>query len=175
MNKSKKIILAVILIAVLAMAIGYAALSNVTLTITGTASAKADDANFKVWFTGATPVTSGEGVTASATAEAIEATVTIKDLKVVGEEKYAILEITNASADIDATSVTVTTKAKSTDYIGINAVMCTADGTPVEGDNALAVGGKTYVKVSSKLLQTITSDKTTDIDGVVTAVPEELN
>lgn len=175
MNKSKKIILAVILIAVLAMAIGYAALSNVTLTITGTASAKADDANFKVWFTGATPVTSGEGVTASATAEAIEATVTIKDLKVVGEEKYAILEITNASADIDATSVTVTTKDKSTDYIGINAVMCTADGTPVEGDNALAVGGKTYVKVSAKLLQTITSDKTTDIDVVVTAVPEELN
>ena len=175
MNKSKKIILAVICVAVLLMAVGYAALANVELTIGGSASAVADDANFKVWFTGATPVTSGEGVTASAEAEAIEATVTIEDLKVVGEEKYAILEITNASEDIDATSVTVTTTEESTDFIEINAVMCTADGTPVEGDNALAVGGKTYVKVSAKLSQTITSDKDTTINVVVTAVPEELN
>lgn len=175
MNKSKKIILAVIFVAALLMAVGYAALNNVDLTIEGSASAVADDANFKVWFTGATPVTSGDGVTASATAEETEATVTIEDLKVVGEEKYAILEITNASADIDATSVTVTTKEASTEFIEINAVMCTANGTPVEGDNALAVGGTTYVKVSAKLLQTITSDKSTDINVVVTAVPEELN
>lgn len=176
MNKSKKIILAVIFVAVLLMAVGYAALANVELTIGGSASAVADDANFKVWFTGATPVTNGEGVTASAEAEKTTATVTIPGLKVVGEEKFAILEITNASADIDATSVKVTTEGKSDDYIKIAAIMCNAEGTPVENaENPLAVGGKTYVKVSAELIKTITSPKETTINVVVTAVPEELN
>ena len=175
MNKSKKIILAVILVAVLLMAVGYAALANITLTITGSATAIADDANFKVWFTGNVTKVNGEKVTATADAEAITATVNFAELKVVNEEQYVILEIENASEDIDAKSVTVTTKEASTEYIGIDAVMCTADGTPVEGDNAVAAQGTTYVKVSAKLLKTITSDVSTTVNVVVTAVPEELN
>ena len=175
MNKSKKMVLTVMLVAVLAMAVGYAALANVDLTIGGTASAIADDANFKVWFTGTVASTSGDGVDASAEAEAIEATVTIEDLKVVGEEKYAILEIKNASEDIDATKVTVTTTEASTQYIEIAAAMCDAQGATVTGDNPVAAGATTYVKVSAKLLKTITSNVDTTINVVVTAVPKELN
>lgn len=52
MNKRKKIILVVILLAVLLMGIGYAALANVTLTINGKATATVDQENFKVYFTG---------------------------------------------------------------------------------------------------------------------------
>lgn len=175
MNKSKKITLVVMLLAVVLMAVGYAALSNVELRITGTASAIADDANFKVWFTGTNTQTSSAKATASVTAEATEATVTISDLITVGAEEYVILEIENASADIDATSVTVTTKQQSTEFIEIDAVMLDENGDPVTGANPVAVGGKTYVKVSAKLLQTITSAKSTNITVVVTAVPEELN
>lgn len=175
MNKGKKVTFVVMLLAVVLMAVGYAALSNVELEIGGSASAIADDANFKVWFTGVNTKTSSAKATVAVTAQATEATVTIEDLITVGAEEYVILEIENASTDIDATSVTVTTNEESTEYIGINAVMCEADGTEVTGANPLAVSGKTYVKVSAKLLQTITSPKSTNINVIVTAVPEELN
>ena len=177
MNKSKKIIVAVMIVAMLLMAIGYAALSNVTLTIGGTAAAVADDNNFKVWFSGkSTP--SGEGASASVTENSRTATVTISDLMVVDEEKYVILEIENESTDIDATSVSVTASDNefgSTEFIEINAVMCDEDGVALDETPSLNVNQKTYVKVSAKLTQTITSAKSATITAEVVAVPEELN
>ena len=175
MNKSKKIIVAVMLVAILLMAVGYAALNDAVLEIGGTATAKGDDSNFKVWFTGDITKTSGAGATAAVTAQTRTATVTISDLTVVGEEKYVILEIENASTEINATKVTVTANPIGTDYIKTEAIMCDADGTKVEGDNPLNVNEKTYVKVSASLLQTITSEKTATIAVKVTAVPQELD
>ena len=176
MSKSKKIIVAVIFVAVLLMAIGYAALDAVELEIGGTASAIANNANFKVYFSGTNTKSSSANATATVTAKTTEATVTIKDLIEKEKEEYVILEILNESEDIDATSVKVTTNEPGTDYIAINAVMCDEDGVEVTGDNpVVAKTGKTYVKVSAKLIETITSPESATINVVVTAEPEELN
>lgn len=175
MNKSRKIIVAVMLVAILLMAIGYAALNDAVLEIGGTATAIGDDSNFKVWFSGDITETSGDGATASVTGQSRTATVTISNLNVVGEEKYVILEIVNDSTEINATKVSVTKNSAGDDYIKTNAIMCEADGTPVTGDNPLPISQKTYVKVSASLLQVITSEKSVNIEVEVTAVPEELD
>ena len=57
MRKTNKIILFTLIIVVLLLGVGYAAIQNVTLNIAGTASADASQSNFKVMFTG-TPVVS---------------------------------------------------------------------------------------------------------------------
>lgn len=177
MSKQKKIILGVILVVIVLMAIGYATVGNITLTISGKANATASGDNFKVGFTGQNTVvdpTSGSiTVTATATAGATSATVNVSGLSKKDDTAYAILEIANTSNDIDATEVNVTTDAVDTAVFQIDAEMCTADGTPIS-NYALASGAKTYVKVSVTLLQTPTVDTSTDIDVTLTAKPAQV-
>lgn len=174
MNKQKRIILGVILVVIVLMAIGYAAVGNITLSISGTASATASGDNFKVGFTGQNTVvnpTSGSiTVTATASAGATSATVNVSGLSKKGDTAFAILEIANTSNDIDASEVNVTTDAVDTTVFQIDAKMCTADGATIN-NYSLASGAKTYVKVSVTLLQTPTVDTSTDIDVTLTAKP----
>ena len=175
MSKQKGLIIGVILIAIILMAVGYAGLTETSLTINGTAKATVDQTNFKVYFTGAAPITSSAAkVETKVTAESTTATVNIKDLKTEGETQYAILEIKNGG-QIDATSVTVTAQGTDSDYIDIAAEMCDKDGKTISGDNALAVNGITYVKVSAKLKQILNADVETAIAVTVTANPDTSN
>lgn len=52
MNEKMNYILVALLVSILALGVGYAAISNITLTISGNAQAVAKDDNFKVRFTG---------------------------------------------------------------------------------------------------------------------------
>jgi len=173
MNKQKRIILGVILVIIVLMAIGYAAVENITLTINGTASASAAQDNFKVGFTGVNTVNPESGtitVTATATAGATTATVNVSGLSKKDDTGYAILEIQNTSNAVDASEVNVTAGDVDTEVFKIDAVMCTQDGTPIE-NYALASGAKTYVKVSATLLKTPTADTSTSIAVKLTAKP----
>lgn len=174
MNKQNKIMLGMILMSILLIGIGYAALTNIDLTINGKASAAASQDNFKVYFTGANTVTqpTDDTVTATATNGAITATVNIEGLTKSGDSAYAILEIENGSNGIDATSVNVTTQDTDTEYFDIVAQMCDSTGAPIS-DYAVASGNKTYVKVSAELLKTPTEDVETTIAVTVTAIPAE--
>ena len=67
MRKTNKIIISVVIIILLILRIGYAAIQNVTLNIAGTASADASQSNFKVMFTGTPVVSDSSLVTASIT------------------------------------------------------------------------------------------------------------
>lgn len=177
MSRQKRLIFIIILVAVLLMGIGYAALSNVTLTINGTATATATQDNFKVYFTGANTKTSSEApstnVEVTVAAQATTATVNFSGLTTKDDEEYAILEIENASNDVDAESVNVTvesTGAKS--IIEASAIMCDATGNAIT-DYAVASGSKTYVKVSAKLLKTPTADAEINITATITAVAKD--
>lgn len=185
MNRQKKIILGIILVAVLLMGVGYAALSATNLKITGTASATANEDNFKVVFTDAktenideTGAAVGTGeATATVTDGSTSATVAFSGMKDVGDTRSVILEIENRSiGTISAKSVAVDTTVGTDSNFEITAIRCNADGTSeVPGDTVLAKGDKTYVKVTAKLLvapelNDVTTDK---IDVVLIATPQD--
>ena len=173
MNKQKKVILGIVLLIVLVMGIGYAAITNVELSITGRATATANQENFKVYFTGENTVKSNNdsSVETAVTAKATTATVNFSGLTTRNDERYAILEIENGSADIEAESITVTATSTDTETFEVSAVMCDSTGNAIS-NFAVANGAKTYVKVSTKLLKTPTTDVNTSITATITAVPK---
>lgn len=177
MNTQKKILLAIILLIVLLIGIGYASLTNNVLTVSGEATAIADSANFKVYFTGEVPKTySSESyiqIDAKPYVQSQNAKVDIYGLSKKNDSAYAILEIENASTDIDAESITVTTNATSNELFDIDVIMCDVEGNEIT-DYSVPAGGKTYAKIFVELLQTVTDDKTETISAQITAVPKEV-
>lgn len=178
MSKQKKLIFVIILLAILLIGVGYAALSNVTLTINGKATATASQDNFNVYFTGENTKKSSEdpstNVAVTVTAQAKEATVNFSGLTTKDDEEYAILEIENASNDVDAESINVAiTPTGATNIIEASAVMCDSTGTPIS-DYAVASGSKTYVKVSAKVIKTPTETSEINLTATITAVPKDV-
>ena len=64
MRKTSKIIIVTIIAASILLGLGYAAIQNITLNISGTAAADPNQANFKVRFTGTPEVSDSSYVTA---------------------------------------------------------------------------------------------------------------
>lgn len=173
MNKQKRAILGVIVIATLIMGIAYAAVSTITLTITGNVTTNAASDNFKVYFTAVTQRSDETNVTASVTSGSTSATLNFSGLTKKNDSEFAIFEITNASNDVNAESVKVTAHDVDTEIIQIDAIMCDSTGNAIQ-DYAVASGAKTYVKVTATLLKTPTSDDTTTtISVTIDAVPEQ--
>lgn len=176
MNMQKRILLIVILLIIVLMGIGYASLTNNILIINGEATALGDNSNFKVYFTGEVPKTySSEShiiVEAKPLAQSQTSTVNILGLSNKGDSAYAILEIENASTDIDAESITVTTNAESDDMFEIDVIMCDIEGNEIT-NYAVPAGQKTYVKIFAELLKTATEDISTNINAQLTASPKD--
>ena len=127
MKRENKLIITVILFAILLMGIGYASLANNILSINGEVTATANQDNFKVHFTGEVPstYTSETYITIEATPIALSqnATVNILGLNKKGDAGYAILEVENASNDIDA-EITVATEIADSEMFDIDVIMC---------------------------------------------------
>lgn len=176
MNKQKKILLFVILLIIVLMGIGYASLTHNTLIISGTATASADNSNFKIHFTGEVPKTysSKEYITVDAkpNTRSTTASVNILGLSTKDDSAYAILEIENESTDIDAESIAVTTNAKSSDLFEINVIMCDIEGNEITDCGVLA-GQKTYAKIFTKLLKTVLDNEVANISATITATPKD--
>ena len=105
MKNKKTLMIAGLLIAVLALGVGYA-LNTIGIELTGNVNVDPNDANFAVEFVGAS--TAGEVNEASYEADA--ATFTVNSLSVVGDEATATFTIKNKSkagvnASIDAVLV----------------------------------------------------------------------
>lgn len=178
MKKQNKIIIGTIFVIILLMGIGYAGVTTMGLTISGKVLATADQTNFKVQFTGATPITNSNNSKATIDAKAevgsTQATINISGLTTKDDFASAILEIENASIDINASSVKVTTgESTKESCFNITAVMCTKEGTPLT-DYAVAYGEKTYVKVTATLENTPLVDSETTINVAITATPEGI-
>ena len=98
MSKTSKILIAVMVLAVLLLGIGYAAIQNVTLNITGTAVADPNQANFKVQFSGEPTVSDADKVKAAVSDE-LNATINVTGLTAKGESVAATYTVHNASED----------------------------------------------------------------------------
>lgn len=181
MRNQKRLTIGIILIAIILMAIGYAAITSSELTIQGSAEASANTENFKVYFTGANTVKSTQDSEGVELIEVISgpdtttATVNFKKelgLNTTGDSAYAILEIYNGSNEIDAESVKVTTAGTDTDMFDFEAVMCDKDGNAIS-DYSVASGEYTYVKVSVTLKASPTDDTSASLNVVLTATAAE--
>lgn len=163
--------------AILLIGIGYASLANNTLSISGNASAIADQDNFKVYFTGNVPkkYTSDTKIIVDAkpVAQYQNATVNILGLNKKDDTGYAILEIENGSNGIDA-EITVTTEATSTEMFDIDVIMCDKEGNAIS-DFLVASGEKTYAKIFVKLLKTPINIQKATISAKITAMVKEVD
>lgn len=164
--KNKKTFVGIaLLIVVLALGIGYAAITD-TLKITGTATTGIDPDNLQVVFTGETnPATTTNGVTATATANSKSATLNVTGLTTRGDTRTATYTIQNQSDELKAL-VDVKTETVT------NGEFFTVDATVANASTALEPGDETTVTVTVTLIKTPIDvlNGTINIDLEATAV-----
>ena len=145
MSKNTKIVGGVLLVAIILVAVAYAAITNVELNINGVGSAQAKQENFKVEFIG-TPTTSGKGTT-TATINSDDKTqgeVNVTGLTAKGDEAIATYTVKNLSSDISADLTADATSSNQTYF----EVICSLEKTTLKAQE------ETTLKVTVRLLKT---------------------
>ena len=145
MGRNTKIVGGILLVAIVLVAVGYAAITNIGLNINGTAKSKADPDNFKVELVGE-PQTSGDGTTTATinTADKTQGTMNVSGLNAKGQTAIATYTVKNQSADLSAD---LTAKATSTNDEYFE-VQCSLDKTTLKAQE------ETTMTVKVKLLKT---------------------
>ena len=168
MGKNTKIVGGVLLIAIILVAVAYAAITNVELNINGVGNAQAKQENFKVEFIG-TPSTSGKGTT-TATINSDDKTqgeVNVTGLTAKGDEAVAIYTVKNLSSDISADLTAEATSSNQTYF----EVICSLEKTTLKAQE------ETTLKVTVRLLKTpideTKEDLNSDIEVTLTAEPKQ--
>lgn len=166
MHKKKTFVGVFLMLAILVLGVGYAAISNITLNITGSATASPDDKNFSVKFNDtAITVSDANKVTAKKTDD-LNATLEVTGLTAKGDTATATYTIENASADLSASLASPVITNSNTEYFKVTTDL--ADAT------VITHGKTTTVTVTVELIKTpITQDETTDITLKVVASPVE--
>lgn len=167
--KSKKTIIALtILLAVLALGIGYATISNVVLNISGSAAASADASNFNVGFdTSITPVgTATVGTAEGNYTDTKNATMTVSGLTTAGQSATVTYTVKNTSTDIKANlSATVNNTGANANYFTVS--------DPVFGETSINANDSTTVAITVTLNQTPIDDVSANFSVALTATPAE--
>ena len=165
---NNKVVEGVVLLAIVLVAVGYAAITNVTLNINGTAKSEASQTNFVVEFTG-TPTTEGKGTTTATINEnkKTEGTIEVAGLTAKGDTATATYTVKNNSQDLSA-DLTAEATSSNSDYFE---VISKLDKT------TLKTGEETSLTVTIKLLKTPIDETKEDLKsniGVsITAEPKQ--
>ena len=168
MGKNTKIVGGVLLIAIILVAVAYAAITNVELNINGVGSAQAKQENFKVEFIG-TPTTSGKGTTTATinSDDKTQGAVNVTGLTAKGDEAIATYTVKNLSSDISADLTAEATSSNQTYF----EVICSLEKTTLKAQE------ETTLKVTVRLLKTpideTKEDLNSDIDVTLTAEPKQ--
>ena len=168
MGKNTKIVGGVLLVAIILVAVAYAAITNVELNINGVGSAQAKQENFKVEFIG-TPSTSGKGTTTATISESdkTKGTVNVTGLTAKGDEATATYTVKNLSSDISADLTAEATSSNQTYF----EVICSLEKTTLKAQE------ETTLKVTVRLLKTpideTKEDLNSDIEVTLTAEPKQ--
>lgn len=158
MKKKRTFLVVALLVAVLSLAVGYAAITE-NLKVTGSASATTDDNNFKVRFTGTPTTSDGSKVTATITND-LAATIDVSGLTTTGDTVTATYTIENYSAELGASLAVGTIENSNKDYFKVTASLA---------KTAIAKGETTTLTITVELLKTPVDDQTTSITVPVTA------
>ena len=167
-GRSAKIAGILLIATIILIAIGYAAITNVELKISGTGNAQANKDNFIVEFIGI-PTTGGKGKTQATidTKDATKGNMTVSGLTAKGDTATATYTVKNKSADISAD---LTAKATSSNENYFETI-CTLDKTTLKAQE------ETTLTVTIKLLKTpineTKEDLTSNIGVSITAEPKQ--
>ena len=161
MSKTNKLIIVALLAATLLLGIGYAAIQNITLNISGTAAADPSQSNFKVMFSGTPEVSDSTYVTAGITDD-MNATINVSGLTQKGETVSTTYTVQNASTDLSADLSAAITNSN-TEYFTITSEL---------GKTSLTAGEATTVTLIIELIKTPLSESVSSTIGVqLTATP----
>ena len=162
-NKKKIQIMIFVLIAVITLGVGYAAISAINLVINGNATGSVNQENFKVKFTTAA-VTTGTGTAGIDTNDPKVATFNVTGLTKVGDTAIASYTVLNDSPGIGA-SISLDLTNSNTEYFSV---------TEAIGDTELQAGDTTTATITVTMVKTpIESAVTTSITGTLIASPLE--
>ncbi len=167
--KNKKIlqIVLLVLIAVVTLGIGYAAISAVNLIINGNATANVDQNNFKVHFTQAQSITGSTGASGTSTIDSQDDTKAMFDvtgLTKVGDYAEAVYTVRNDSNGVGA-EIKLSVSNSNSEYFKV---------TETIQDDKLQAGEETTAKVKVEMIKTpITDSVSTSITATLTASPLE--
>ena len=165
---NNKLIGGIVLIAIILVAIGYAAITNVELNINGTAKSKAEQENFVVELIGE-PQTSGDGTTTATIEEndKTQGTMEVSGLSAKGETAVATYTVKNKSEDLSA-DLTAEATSTNDEYFEVK---CSLDKTTLKAQE------ETTMTVKVKLLKTpideTKEDLTTSIRVDIDAEPKQ--
>ena len=166
-NKKTLQIVLLVVIAVVTLGIGYAAISAVNLIINGNATARVDQNNFKVHFTQAQAISGSTGVSGTSTIDSQDDTKAMFDvtgLTKVGDYAEAVYTVRNDSNGIGA-EITLNLESSNTEYFKVTETIL---------DNKLQAGDSTTAKVKVEMIKTpITDSVSTSITATLTASPLE--
>lgn len=167
MSRNKKIIGIVVLVAIILIAVGYAAISTVQLNITGQAEVTPQQSNFTVIFTGTPEVSDPSKVSAEITEEnKLKATMNVTGLVTKGDTATATYTIQNTSADLAAVLSAEEPTNTNTEYFDVS--------YNIAQPTTLEAGEETTVTVTVELIKTpITENESTTIGLTVTANPQQ--
>ena len=167
MRNSSKVVGLVLLVAVLLVAVGYAAITAVTLNINGSAQASPEQTNFTVEFSGTPTVSDSSKVVAVLNQQnKLKATMNVNGLTAKGDTATATYTIENTSADLSAV-LSATTTNSNTEYFKVTQNIAKA---------TIGHGETTTITVTVELIKTpITDGIESTIGVIIDANPQQPN
>ena len=176
MKEKKTLRIMTVLVAVLLLGVGYAAITGINLNITGTASATASGDNFNVQFTG-TPTTDvthgGTGATTTATiVNTTSGSIVVSGLTTKDQYVTATYTIANESTELYANLAQTTCAATGANasYFNVTCATATAKLNPKNDSTS----DETTLTVTVTLAKTPSSDVTNvPISVTFAATPSE--
>ncbi|MBR3613955.1 MAG: leucine-rich repeat protein [Clostridia bacterium] len=155
MKRTSKMIMAAVIVAVLLLGVGYAAIQNITLNINGTAAADPSQSNFKVMFSG-TPIVSDETYVTAAVTDDTNATINVEGLTKKGDVVTATYTVQNASTDLSA-DLAVATTNNNTEFFTLSSELA---------KTSLIAGEATTLTVTVELTKTPITESVSATIGV---------
>ena len=166
-NKKTLQIVLLVVIAVVTLGIGYAAISAVNLIINGNATASVNQENFKVHFTQAQSITGSTGASGTSSIDAQDDTKAMFDvtgLTKVGDYAEAVYTVRNDSNGVGA-EISLSVSNSNSEYFKVTETIL---------DNKLQAGEETTAKVKVEMIKTpITDSVSTSITATLVATPIE--
>ena len=160
MRKTNKIILFTLIIVVLLLGVGYAAIQNVTLNITGTAAADPSQSNFKVMFTG-TPVVSDSNYVTATITDDTKATLNVSGLTTKGQTVTVEYLVQNISTDLSS-DLAVSVVNSNTEYFRITSELA---------KTSLTAGEVTTLTLTIELIKTPLTEVSSTIGTQLESMP----
>ena len=163
MTKTSKIILVTIIATSILLGLGYAAIQNITLNITGTAVANPNQSNFKVHFVqDKAPTVSNSAFATATVTDDINATINVSGLTSKGQVVSAVYTVKNSSTDLSS-DLSVATTNSNTEYFTLSSELA---------NTSLKAGETTTVTVTVELTKTPLDGNVSSTIGVqLTAAP----